>query len=182
MRWIALAGLLLFQSAAGSWSTAAPIPERLQEHHGALYRGRIYIAGGIDSSGQTTKVVYRLDARANKWTKLADLPEPRHHMPLIVLNDTLYAIGGFDELRFIPKATMWIYREDRNTWEPRASLPMPRGATGAGAVDGKIVVVGGYGAGRTLIDSTLVYDPRTNAWVDAGADSDEARSPRGGRS
>src|SRR3569833_4209699 len=49
-------------------------------------------------------------------------------------------------------------------WEARASLPAPRGATGAGVVNGKIVVVGGYGAGRTLFDTTLVYDPRTNAW------------------
>src|SRR4051812_401927 len=110
MRALALAGLLLFGTSFGGWSTAAPIPERIQEHHGVLYRGRIYIAGGIDSTGQTTKVVCRLDPRANKWTKLADLPQPRHHMPLVVLNDTLYAIGGFDELRFIPKADLWIYR------------------------------------------------------------------------
>ncbi len=41
---------------------------------------------------------------------------------------------------------------------------MPRGATAAGVVSGKIVVVGGYGAGRALMDTTIVYDPRTNAW------------------
>ena len=34
-------------------------------------------------------------------------------MPLVVLNDTLYAIGGFDDLRFTPRADVWIYREDR---------------------------------------------------------------------
>src|SRR4051812_31757363 len=94
----------------GHWSTSAPIPERIQEHHGILYRGKIYIAGGLDSTGATTKVTYRYDPKANTWERLADLPEPRHHMPLLVLNDTLYAVGGFDELRFTPKATMWIYR------------------------------------------------------------------------
>lgn len=170
MRAIVWASLLLLQSSAATWSTAAPIPERIQEHHGALYRGRIYIAGGIDSTGQTTKVTYRYDPGANRWTRLADLPAPRHHMPLVVLNDTLYAIGGFDDLRFTPRADVWIYREDRNVWEPRASLPVPRGATAAGAVNGKLVVVGGYGAGpggRTLFDTTLVYDPRANAWSTA---------------
>jgi hypothetical protein len=55
MRVIAFASLLvLHSSVAGSWSRRAPIPERLQEHHGALLGGKIYIAGGIDSTNQTT--------------------------------------------------------------------------------------------------------------------------------
>src|SRR3954470_16876021 len=150
---VLLAGSLIV--ARGAWSTSAPIPERIQEHHCVLYRGKIYIAGGIDSTGVTTKVAYPFDPKAHVWEKIAALPEPRHHMPLVVLNDTLYAIGGFDELRFMPKASLWIYREDRNAWESRASLPVPRGATGAGVVNGKIVVVGGYGAGRALLDTTI---------------------------
>jgi N-acetylneuraminic acid mutarotase len=167
MRVLVFASLLLLQSAAGgfgTWTTAPSIPERIQEHHGVLYRGRIYIAGGIDSTGRTTPVVYRFDPRTERWTKLADLPEPRHHMPLVVLNDTLYGIGGFDDLRFTPKATVWIYREDKNAWESRASLAVPRGASAAGVVDGKIVVVGGYGTQRALLDTTLAYDPRRDSW------------------
>src|SRR4051812_47002904 len=165
MRLIALTALLgVVVGSARSWSTTAPIPERLQEHHGVLFGGKIYIAGGIDSTGQTTKVAYRYDPTRNTWQRVADLPEPRHHMPLLVVNDTLYAIGGFDGLRFTPKATLWIYRADKNTWEERAPLPAPRGATGAGVVSGKLVVVGGYGLNRALLDTTIVYDPRSNAW------------------
>ena len=165
MRLVAVANSLLLSSAvAGSWSVGTPLPGRLQEHHGALYRGQIYVAGGIDSTNETTKVAYRMDLRRNTWERIADLPEPRHHMPLVVLNDTLYAIGGFDGLRFTPKATLWIYRADRNSWEERAPLPAPRGATAAGVVAGKIVVVGGYGLQRALFDTTLVYDPGSNAW------------------
>ena len=45
MRLIALAAVLGgFIVRAGSWSTAAPIPERLQEHHGVLFGGKIYEA------------------------------------------------------------------------------------------------------------------------------------------
>jgi len=109
MRLIALAlALSVVVIPAGSWSTTAPIPERLQEHHGVLFGGKIYVVGGIDSTGQTTKVAYRYDPRRNTWERIADVPEPRHHMPLVVLNDTLYAVGGFDGLRFTPKANLWI--------------------------------------------------------------------------
>src|SRR5439155_579532 len=55
-------------------------------------------------------------------------------------------------------------REDRNRWEPRAPLPAPRGASGVGAVNGRLIVVGGWGAARRLIDETAIYDPATNRW------------------
>src|SRR5438034_9981899 len=71
-------------------------------------------------------------------------------MPLAVAGDTLYAVGGLSGQSFIPERTLWAYREDVNRWEARAPLPAPRGASGAAAVDGRLVVVGGWGAGRRL--------------------------------
>src|SRR3954471_24867281 len=85
-------------------------------------------------------------------------------MPLAVVGDSLYAIGGFDDVRFTPDATLWVYRPDKNTWEDRAPLPAPRGASATGVVNGKIVVVGGFGLRRGLIGSIVVYGPRTNTW------------------
>ena len=110
----------------GSWSTASPIPERLQEHHGAALRGLIYIAGGFDSTDTPTTVAYRYDPGRDMWARIADLPEDRHHMPLVVLNDTLYGVGGLEGQQFIAKSNLWVYRPDRNIWEDRASLPAPR--------------------------------------------------------
>src|SRR2546430_17063722 len=68
---------------------------------------------------------------------------------------------------FIPERTLWAYREDVNRWETRAPLPVPRGASGAAAVGGRLVVVGGWGAGRRLVDSTAIYDPAANGWRNA---------------
>src|SRR5579862_2903447 len=99
----------------GVWTTAASVPERIQEEHGALYDGRIYIAGGFDSTDSPTKRAYRYDPRRDAWERIADLPAERHHMPLVVLNDTLYAIGGLEgNARFDAVTTVWIYRPDGN--------------------------------------------------------------------
>src|SRR5207245_10578955 len=84
-----------------------------------------------------------------------------------VAGETLDADGGLAETSFVPEATLWIYREDRNRWESRAPLPEPRGASGVGVVNGKLVVVGGWGMGRVLLDSTAIYDPATNRWKHA---------------
>src|SRR6204780_393716 len=149
----------------GTWSVSAPIPVRLQEHSGALFDGQIYIAGGFDSADAPTAVAYRYDPARDAWARIADLPEDRHHMPLVVVGDTMYAVGGLEGQQFVPQTTLWIYRADRNTWETRAPLPAPRGASAAVAVNGRLIVVGGFGVNRALLDSIAVYDPATNHWV-----------------
>ena len=157
--------LTLGLTSPGAWSNAAPIPARLQEHHGALLGGQIYIAGGFDSTDSPTRVAFRYDPGRDAWTRIADLPEDRHHMPLVVRGDTLYAVGGLEGQQFIPQTTLWIYRADRDRWESRAPLLAPRGAAAAAVVNGKLVVVGGFGTNRTLLDSITVYDPGTNHWT-----------------
>src|SRR3989442_1049552 len=115
MRVLALAlvaGTALTQPQ-GSWSTAAPLPERLQELRAAVLHGKIYVAGGIDSTNTAVARAYRYDPAGNRWERIADLPGARHHMPLAVAGDTLYAIGGL--LRgFSPAADFLLYREDKN--------------------------------------------------------------------
>src|SRR5256712_14188828 len=89
-----LAALTSFAISPGQWSTAAPLPERLQELHAAVLHGRIYVVGGIDSTNTAIARAYRYDPAGNRWERIADLPGTRHHMPLAVAGDTPYAIGG----------------------------------------------------------------------------------------
>jgi N-acetylneuraminic acid mutarotase len=42
---------------------------------------------------------------------------------------------------------------------------VPRGASAAGVVSGKLVVVGGMGTDHVLLDSIAVYDPASNHWT-----------------
>lgn len=147
-----------------AWTPAATLPEPLQEIHAAVLRGRIYVAGGIDRENAASRAAYRYDPGADAWERIADLPAGRHHMPLAVANDTLYALGGLGPQGFEPVATVWLYDETNNRWTDRAPLPEPRGASAAAELDGHVVVVGGFGTGGTLLDSIALYDPRTNRW------------------
>jgi len=148
------------------WSTARPLPEPLQEMHAAVLNGKVYIAGGFDRSGQPTARAYRYDPAGDTWARIADLPASRHHMPLAVAYDTLYAVGGLSGLDFRAEATLWAYRVDRNAWEARAPLPTPRGASAVAAVQSKLIVVGGFEAGG-LVQASAIYDPTTDMWRSA---------------
>src|SRR5712692_8185797 len=101
----------------GRWSTAAPHPEPIQELSAAALHGRIYIAGGIDRADRPTAAAFRYDPVAQRWERIADLPAPRHHMPLAIARDTLYAVGGLAAATFVPESTLWIYLEAQNRWE-----------------------------------------------------------------
>src|SRR5437867_3134692 len=84
------------------WAPAAKLPEPIQEMQAAVLKGRIYVVGGINAKNEATQLVYRYDPGLNRWERLADLPDYRHHMPVVVLNDSLYAIGGYAPPGFSP--------------------------------------------------------------------------------
>jgi N-acetylneuraminic acid mutarotase len=148
------------------WSSAAPLPITLQEFHAAVLDGKIYIAGGIGNGNADSDRAYRYDPEENNWERISDLPGARHHMPLAVANDTLYAIGGLisGPSSFESTSNLWLYNTGTNQWETRAPLPQPRGASAAGVVGDKIIVVGGYGSGSQLISDIAIYDPTTDSW------------------
>jgi N-acetylneuraminic acid mutarotase len=129
-----------------------------------VLHGRVYSAGGFHNGSAVSAAVYRLDSASGQWRRVADLPEPRHHMPLAAVGDSLYAVGGLGPDGFTAVATLWLYEEQNDRWLERAPLPEPRGASAAGVVDEHIVVVGGFGPAGRLLDSIAIYDPATNRW------------------
>ena len=149
----------------GNWAPAAPLPARVQEMHAAVLSGRIYVAGGFDTTNQATAAAFRYDPVGDDWERIADLPEARHHMPLVVVGDTLYAVGGLLSGSFNGATNLWVYREDLNEWHARAPLPVGRGASAAVAVYGFLVVVGGLGPTQAHVAATAVYNPATDEWA-----------------
>jgi N-acetylneuraminic acid mutarotase len=146
------------------WTQGPALPEPIQEIQAAVFHHRIYIAGGFHAGRAASRLAYRLDPSSNRWERVAQLPQARHHMPLAVVGDSLYAIGGLGPPGMTPAATLWLYDEQADRWLTRAPLPEPRGASAAGVINGKIFVVGGFGPGSRLLDSIAVYDPATNQW------------------
>lgn len=150
----------------GTWSTAASMLEARSEFGVALFRSRIYVAGGIASGGQVSERVFRYDPGADSWERLADLPQPRFAMPLVVVGDTMYGVGGLLQPG-IRTPNLWAYEPNSDTWEERAALPDLIIKGGAVELGGELVLAGGSNGSDPvfdLVDSIAVYKPLSNTW------------------
>ncbi len=122
----------------------ARLPDGLRYAGVAMLSGRIYVAGGVTTSG-TSSAVFAVDPGGGSVTRVATLPSPLAHAPLVALGHFLYLIGGSDGQGH---ALASILRIDpaSGTVAPAGSLPGPLADASATRLGSRIVVLGGTGA------------------------------------
>lgn len=148
--------VLVYDTAADSWSNVAPMPggARYALVAGAI-NGKLYAVGGTDGSVLGRNECY--DPGTNTWTTVAPLPTPRAVYSGAVVNGKLYVLGGFNASGQGVQ-NVDIYDPVTNSWTTGADMPASRG-TGTGVVEGKIYLPGG-----TADNTVAVYDTFTNSW------------------
>jgi len=96
------------------------------------------------------------------WFKKTNMPTARWGLSTSVVDDLIYAIGGFGGLTAVE-----VYDPATDTWTSKADMPTGRGFLTTSVVDGKIYAIGGNSGpsiwGKTL-DVVEVYDPETDTW------------------
>lgn len=161
---------------AGEWATTAPMPVAVQEIYPLKFAEHLLVVGGISDAlpvrqGQMTGSVQRYTSSAGAWQSLPALPEGRHHVYPVLVDDTLFVFGGFvlsaqgqwtnsaDVLRLNPKQTHW---------EKVAEMPISLSETVGAVVGGKVHLAGGRSAQAGVNgewqhsrdnDVHLVFDP-----------------------
>jgi hypothetical protein len=130
--------------------TVARLPTGLRYAGVAALGGRIYVAGGLTTAGETDALTV-VDPLSGSVRRLGRLPSAVAHAPLVALAGSLYLIGGQSAsggaldriLRIDP-------RSGRVTVAGR--LPQPLADAAAVAARGHVVVVGGAAAGSASAD------------------------------
>lgn len=150
-----------FEYEGGRWLALPEPPEARAASGAAIVNGRLQVVGGVGPSGlATTMLVYDIGART--WSTGAG-PTPREHLAVAALGGRVFALGGrlsgldtnLDLLEsFSPRVARW-----------RSLPPVPeaRGGTGAVAVGGSLVSVGGEGPIET-IGSVYAYSVAAGRW------------------
>ena len=121
-----------------------------------------YVIGGYDESGVALDSGERYDILRNGWSDIAPMSSAREGVAVAVVNNVLYAIGGYDIRSTFN--TVERYSPDEDRWSLVASMSVPRFYHCAAVVGNIIYVMGGY-RGRRYMNSVESYDPDSDSWT-----------------
>jgi N-acetylneuraminic acid mutarotase len=150
-----------FVLEGGAWRTLPRLPEPRAAGGAAVLGGRLYVVGGVGGSGLARRA-FALDLRTRRWT-LIPAPTPREHLAVTVAGGRIYALGGRTRGYDTNLATFEVWTPGARRWRRLPRVPHARGGTGAAAVAGSIVSVGGEAPAGT-IRSVYAYDLARGRW------------------
>ncbi|GJM23281.1 MAG: hypothetical protein DHS20C15_31960 [Planctomycetota bacterium] len=162
--------------AGGVWENL-PAGPRLQGLNLAAHGEMVYRVGGMQprNSRGTQRDNYsvadcaRFNPHSMQWEWLAPIPEARSSHDMVVVDDTLYVIGGWNMLGEI-EGNVWpdhMYTLDLSDplapWR-RVAQPFARRALITAVHEGRIYVMGGMDDEDEVSREVDIYDPRTGQW------------------
>jgi N-acetylneuraminic acid mutarotase len=141
----------------------------------ALYtcvvNGKIYAIGGRKGdeqggNGIVIKTVEEYDPVKDNWIKKADMPTARCFLSTSVVEEKIYAIGGFSLYVGNALSTVEVYDPMTDRWAKCSDMPTKRGILSTSVVNGKIYAIGGneipHGVSLSAVEE---YDPIKDTWA-----------------
>jgi N-acetylneuraminic acid mutarotase len=162
----------VFDTATGSWSSAAPMLTARNHHGAALIDGKIYVVGGRIgstfiiglSNNVSTNEAY--DVAKNTWSSVLGMPTPRSGLGVAALNGRMHVVGGEAYLNDLVGTyrTHEAYDPKTNSWQRLPPMPTPRHGLAVAEIGGKMYAVSGSnvaggGGPHEGVKVNEMYDP-----------------------
>jgi hypothetical protein len=141
------------------WQKLPRLPFPRAAAGAAIARGRIVVAGGVVrvSGARLARNALSFDLQARRWSVVPG-PTPREHLGVTSLGGVVYGVAG-RTTGFDTNLTLFeSWRPGDRRWRRLVPVPDARGGTGAAALPGRVVSVGGEKPGGTIAE---VYGYRT---------------------
>ena len=121
--------------------------------------------GGFNGSLRV-RTVDMYDPTADSWSSIASMEARRSTLGVAVMNDHIYAVGGFDGSCGLNTAEVLdMSVSGTHEWRTIASMSTRRSSVGVGVLCGLIYAVGGYdGNSRQCLASVEVYNQEQDIW------------------
>jgi N-acetylneuraminic acid mutarotase len=152
----------VFVLDGGTWRRVASLPDGRAAAAAAFAGGRLYVVGGRNGRRALARDAFALEPGALHWTRIPG-PRPREHLAAASAGARVYALGGRAAGYDSNTTRFEVYDSAARRWRALASLPGARGGTGAAALGGRIVSVGGEEPAGA-IRSVYAYDLRSRRW------------------
>lgn len=124
----------------------------------------MYVFGGFD--GQTVlKQAAVLDAVANKWSTLPEMPGPAWESCATVVAGRIYVIGGSNSPDESPTGAAYVFDPGTSTWTTLAPVPVPVRNAACANVSNRAALFGGWTKDAGPARFAWVFDAPSGQWV-----------------
>jgi N-acetylneuraminic acid mutarotase len=163
----------VYDPGTDQWTLLDPMPTARSAATANLIGGKIYVAGGLDSSGASISSVDVFDVSSLSWdSPTTSMNAARSHHASTVIAGKLYVFGGRTRLADGTESpgilkTGEVFDPAGPTWSAIKPMNFGRRSPDAGTLNGCAVVVGGEGKGGfpgTFYETEL-YNPVSNTWT-----------------
>jgi len=145
----------------------------------AGYHGLLIIAGGRDDQGRALDSSEMFDSATHQWYKTGPLPVPHCMLQSVIVETTLYLLGGFDQTDSpspaVFTAPLNTLPNHQLTWSSHQETPRCRSAPVS--IQGRyLLTVGGITKAKNIATSDIhVFNGNCYVWEEIG-DIPSARS------
>ena len=153
-----------YNPETNTWRALPALLEAREGHSATVLEGKIYAVGGSDAQGRIYDSVEVYNAEQSSWS-ISDqweLDLPRASFGLVAVNDSAYAIGGFNT--FGPIGFVQRFHPNEGSATREAILPA-RGGLAAAFKGDRVFVMGGVTASLQAVSTTNVYFPAEDRWT-----------------
>jgi hypothetical protein len=158
-----------YDPLTNTWdSTLADMPTKKWGHSAVAFNGKIYVFGRWGASLIPVEVY---DPQTNTWVTISNsnIPTPRYCLTTCVLDNNIYAIGGWYNSGSGPiYDKVEVYTPGSNTWYTETPMPVALAVLASIVIDGKIQVFGGSYTTHPLIGTSGIYEFSNNDPLPAG--------------
>ncbi|PVD31130.1 hypothetical protein C0Q70_10408 [Pomacea canaliculata] len=161
-----------YDTRADRWVVCENPDSGPRAYHGTVAVGfKIYVIGGFDGVEYFNNCRV-FDPVLKVWQEAAPMhakgdsyksrSECRCYVSVALLNDFIYAMGGFDG--HVRQNSVERYNPATNQWSLVQPMNHQRSDARATTLEGKIYICGGFN-GQECLSSAEMYDPDTRQWT-----------------
>jgi non-specific serine/threonine protein kinase len=147
----------------GAWRAIPRMPFPRAAAGAGVSGRKIVVAGGIGEARRLARNALVYDLRTRRWSVVPG-PTPREHLGVTSLGGVVYAVAGRTAGLDTNLLTFESFRPGDRAWRRLQPVPDSRGGTGAAALAGHVVSVGGEEPGGTIAE-VLAYRIAERRWV-----------------
>jgi non-specific serine/threonine protein kinase len=145
----------------GRWRYGPRLPAERTAAGAAVVGSTLVVAGGVGPHGLAHAALV-MNLHKGRW-RFAPGPTPREHLGVTKWNGYVYVVGGRTAGFASNLKVFERFKPGSGRWQRLPPVPRPRGGTGAAALAGGIVSVGGEATGGT-IRQVYRYDIDDRTW------------------